>query len=280
MSNTSSAPPSARDLVAQAGRAGTSMTVRLAEQIVACGEPAVEPLIALIAREGAWEDQSSEAAMWAPIHAFHLLGAIGHPDAAPALLDSLLEQDLGDVVTETAPGVIGNLDPRVLALLIETLAQRPIQDPYVRSALVSGMIQLAARCPELRPEVTAAVRRELHQATDDFISILVDDAVLIDDPEVQRLIDEAFAQDRVELFLVSHETIERARARNTPWKFVPPLHEPMSHFEHIEHMARKPRRSPASGSRPAGQASRPLKVGRNDPCPCGNGKKYKKCHGA
>jgi len=21
------------------------------------------------------------------------------------------------------------------------------------------------------------------------------------------------------------------------------------------------------------------KIGRNDPCPCGNGKKYKKCHG-
>ena len=24
----------------------------------------------------------------------------------------------------------------------------------------------------------------------------------------------------------------------------------------------------------------PAKVGRNDPCPCGSGKKYKKCHGA
>jgi hypothetical protein len=24
----------------------------------------------------------------------------------------------------------------------------------------------------------------------------------------------------------------------------------------------------------------PQKVGRNDPCPCGSGKKYKKCHGA
>jgi uncharacterized protein YecA (UPF0149 family) len=22
------------------------------------------------------------------------------------------------------------------------------------------------------------------------------------------------------------------------------------------------------------------KLGRNDPCPCGSGKKYKKCHGA
>ncbi len=23
-----------------------------------------------------------------------------------------------------------------------------------------------------------------------------------------------------------------------------------------------------------------VKVGRNDPCPCGSGKKYKQCHGA
>jgi preprotein translocase subunit SecA len=36
----------------------------------------------------------------------------------------------------------------------------------------------------------------------------------------------------------------------------------------------------------AGAASQPTqrrtgeKVGRNDPCPCGSGKKYKKCHGA
>jgi preprotein translocase subunit SecA len=34
----------------------------------------------------------------------------------------------------------------------------------------------------------------------------------------------------------------------------------------------------------AGQPSAPKSnlpvVGRNDPCPCGSGKKYKKCHGA
>ena len=28
-----------------------------------------------------------------------------------------------------------------------------------------------------------------------------------------------------------------------------------------------------------GPVSRPPKVGRNDPCPCGSGKKYKKCCG-
>jgi preprotein translocase subunit SecA len=30
--------------------------------------------------------------------------------------------------------------------------------------------------------------------------------------------------------------------------------------------------------RPAAERGVP-KVGRNDPCPCGSGKKYKKCHG-
>jgi preprotein translocase subunit SecA len=35
------------------------------------------------------------------------------------------------------------------------------------------------------------------------------------------------------------------------------------------------------GQAPPGGGAAPVdKVGRNDPCPCGSGKKYKKCHGA
>ncbi len=35
-----------------------------------------------------------------------------------------------------------------------------------------------------------------------------------------------------------------------------------------------------AAARPAAAARQGPKVGRNDPCPCGSGKKYKKCHGA
>jgi preprotein translocase subunit SecA len=35
---------------------------------------------------------------------------------------------------------------------------------------------------------------------------------------------------------------------------------------------------PASAAGAAAVASLP-KVGRNEPCPCGSGKKYKNCHG-
>ncbi len=34
------------------------------------------------------------------------------------------------------------------------------------------------------------------------------------------------------------------------------------------------------GSAHAAAAPKAPEVGRNDPCPCGSGKKYKKCHGA
>jgi preprotein translocase subunit SecA len=34
------------------------------------------------------------------------------------------------------------------------------------------------------------------------------------------------------------------------------------------------------GGRPQPSVNKDAKVGRNDPCPCGSGKKYKKCHGA
>ncbi|MDX1387376.1 MAG: SEC-C metal-binding domain-containing protein, partial [bacterium] len=37
--------------------------------------------------------------------------------------------------------------------------------------------------------------------------------------------------------------------------------------------------SPPTGAGGTVQRKMP-KVGRNDPCPCGSGKKYKKCHGA
>jgi preprotein translocase subunit SecA len=47
--------------------------------------------------------------------------------------------------------------------------------------------------------------------------------------------------------------------------------------------ARELEQAHRAGSGPATavqQVVRGDKVGRNDPCPCGSGKKYKKCHGA
>ncbi|HEX6178506.1 MAG TPA: SEC-C metal-binding domain-containing protein, partial [Thermoanaerobaculia bacterium] len=77
-------------------------------------------------------------------------------------------------------------------------------------------------------------------------------------------------QDRVVKILwkvdvvVEHEGEQRPSRRPLP---APPKQQPMFF----------------SGSGPAQPQTvkhKEQKVGRNDPCPCGSGKKYKKCHGA
>ena len=67
-----------------------------------------------------------------------------------------------------------------------------------------------------------------------------------------------------------------------------PTRQPSTTIDALEkEFARKKQRELAVASRAGGgESSQPQqrhvgeKVGRNDPCPCGSGKKYKKCHGA
>jgi preprotein translocase subunit SecA len=67
-----------------------------------------------------------------------------------------------------------------------------------------------------------------------------------------------------------------------------PMRQPASTIDALEkEFARKKERELAAASRAGGGESAQTtqrrtgdKVGRNDPCPCGSGKKYKKCHGA
>ncbi len=79
-----------------------------------------------------------------------------------------------------------------------------------------------------------------------------------------------------------------AEGDGAPREIAIPPRAPSTTIDQIEkEFHRKKERELAAASRAgAGDSSEPTqrrtgeKVGRNDPCPCGSGKKYKKCHGA
>ena len=79
-----------------------------------------------------------------------------------------------------------------------------------------------------------------------------------------------------------------AGSDGAPREIAIPTRQPSTTIDQIEkEFHRKKERELAAASRAgAGDSSQPTqrrtgdKVGRNDPCPCGSGKKYKKCHGA
>ncbi|MDE3202361.1 MAG: preprotein translocase subunit SecA [Acidobacteriota bacterium] len=77
-------------------------------------------------------------------------------------------------------------------------------------------------------------------------------------------------------------------AEDAPREIGIPVRQASTTIDALEReFARKKQKELAVATRAgAGEASEPVqrrtgdKVGRNDPCPCGSGKKYKKCHGA
>jgi preprotein translocase subunit SecA len=79
-----------------------------------------------------------------------------------------------------------------------------------------------------------------------------------------------------------------AAGDGAPREITIPTRQPTTTIDQIEkEFHRKKERELAAASRQGGgDSSQPTqrrtgeKVGRNDPCPCGSGKKYKKCHGA
>ncbi len=97
---------------------------------------------------------------------------------------------------------------------------------------------------------------------------------------------EAFEMFSAMLDRIQHETVAfLSRVRFQPEQPVvaePPRREPRDlHYQHAEASALQP--DPQEGEAGA-DAHRPYvregrKVGRNEPCPCGSGKKYKQCHG-
>ncbi len=81
---------------------------------------------------------------------------------------------------------------------------------------------------------------------------------------------------------------EESQIASAPREIAIPTRQPSTTIDELEkEFHRKKQRELAAASRQGGgepaQASQRRtgeKVGRNDPCPCGSGKKYKKCHGA
>jgi preprotein translocase subunit SecA len=80
---------------------------------------------------------------------------------------------------------------------------------------------------------------------------------------------------------------EQPAALDAPREIAIPTRQPSTTIDELEkEFHRKKQRELAAASRQGGGEAAPAtqrrtgdKVGRNDPCPCGSGKKYKKCHG-
>jgi len=90
-----------------------------------------------------------------------------------------------------------------------------------------------------------------------------------------------------ESFDLFQDMMERIQDRVVKylWKMEVVLEQEQAEVPRAQRAPQKPKQQPmffsgSAGSEPQTVRRKEAKVGRNDPCPCGSGKKYKKCHGA
>ncbi len=283
------------------------------DALLARGARLVEPLAALVSDPEAW--RQALPAWWAPIHATFLLGAIGGPSVVPALLRAL-EQAYAhncDWVTCEIPAIMGRLGPSARPPLAAFLADRS-HPPYLRAVAAEALAAttlgdapgaedptesdspfalLGSRLVD--PDEDEDLRGAVGNTLLDFQRWEYKDALLTFARDQERI----HRENPLRLLHFTEHDVERAFAK--PHPNVDHYRRDWLDFYAPAAIARRQARwaKEAEDAEAHAQADwtdedlleedlavilpptpvvrREPKIGRNDPCPCGSGKKYKKC---
>jgi hypothetical protein len=262
------------------------------------------PELLAIAREWAepkeWPDDKDYVAGYAPVHAWRGLAQLGATAAIPLLLEMMdpLGESGDDWYLEEFPHAFAWIGPAALAPLRDYLADDK-HGVYARIAAAHALRELAGRHPQTRDDVVIALRDALSrfQATDESLNAFIISYLLeLKATDAAELIEQAHAADRVDIMvngnwnhvrqelgvaglgLVPEELAGRRAFPDLFSRFsLPPLDDS------DDDVAPKGGHAKNADYLPVDEVTPPIrtsgKVGRNEPCPCGSGKKYKKCCG-
>lgn len=263
--------------------------------VIGMGHEHVPELIRMATDEALNSAPSDSARVWAPVHAWRALAQLRAPEAIVPLLGLLsrISAENDDWVGEDVPKALAAIGPASLDPVAAYLAD-PSNDEWARVSAASALGYLGQSHPETREACVARLTAELAryaEQSESFNAFLILPLLDLGAVESASVIKAAYEADCVDEFvegdwedvairlgLQTHRA--QPRRPHSLRFFREQLQAPLDdedvfddelvrddepvHFEVAE-----PRAPIRSGP----------KIGRNDPCPCGSGKKFKKCCG-
>jgi hypothetical protein len=208
--------------------------------------------------------EAEDLTVWAPVHAWRALGQLRAEQAIGpllALMDDLLDDDFADA---ELPMVIGMIGAAAIAPLVARLAREPL-DPMSANVTLSGVTKVAEYHPACRDECIGILTGKLLPAanmTPEINGLTVGNLLDLAAVEAIDTIRDAFARDAVDPGIVGDlEDVEITLGFRTR-RSTPAPNDRFGFGEFREDIDALPK---------------VVKAGRNEQCPCGSGKKYKKC---
>jgi hypothetical protein len=210
--------------------------------------------------------------VWGPVHAWSALGQLRAESAIDPLLRLALRLDDDDFLGTELPDVLGTIGPAAIEPVTAFIADHATR-AFAVGLGVDSLKEIGSRHPETRDD---CVRR--------IVALLGSDAptdkkgkgfavgALLDLKAVESIdaMRDAFNRGAVEIGIAGDledaEIDLGLRVKRV---------SPKPNYQSAMELPVFPPRD-----RLAAPTPKLAKVGRNDPCPCGSGKKYKKCCGA
>ncbi len=213
---------------------------------------------------------------------------------------------VGDGIHEFVSTAVALFAMDQLDELAELCLDRSVNE-YCRFSIAKGVIEAFARDSISRETMIDFVRNVLENADSqdyEFRGLLIGELLDVPCDELRELIDSAFDNGLVDEFIVSKQCVAKAfdSGASRFQRYVKELQaienladtlrhwasfQPPSSRVHVSHQHTNPIPRPNSAPRFASSnldisIPEPIveaepRVGRNSPCPCGSGKKYKKC---
>lgn len=254
---------------------GLEVPAELAQEI-ASREDAVPYLRDILKNDKYWI-QGGPGDAWAPYHVIHILPLIKTKDALELLLDTVRnERDaLGDWITESTPTLLAAFGESAIERLEEFVLDDTL-DRYVRGSVATALNVIAHQYPDKKEDVKAFLSKLLDDVDDPALAaFLVDELLSFKDQNFLPQVYDAFDKGRIDTDVIRRDDVDwvfnRPEEEQNYYNF---MRSPLDHFSK-ENIGYLKSFSYPETKTPKGKKEK--KIGRNEPCPCGSGKKYKKC---
>jgi hypothetical protein len=237
---------------------------------------------------------------WIHIFAMYLLAQFREFRAYPLLVrifsvpGEFAFDLVGDTVTENLGQILASVSGGDMSGMV-ALVENEDANEYVRAASLTGLLTLCACGTLSRDQVMSYFKslfQKLRRTPDGIWSWLADSCADLCPEEVMEELRKAYEENLVDPSVIGWDDVEEALALGqeaamirlcSKRHLISDVHKELSWWycfnkDHPAPVLDRFLTSPESDAIDPIYKTEP-KVGRNDPCPCGSGKKYKKCCG-
>jgi len=216
------------------------------------------------------KSRSDSVEVWAPLHAWRVLGQLRAQEAAEPLVRLFEQLTDDDWLPSELPKVFSMIGPATIPILTNFLDNEEVEE-NCRISVPHCLEQVAKAHPMHRDACIGILVHQLDKYRINGLRLnafLVSGLMNLDAVEAIDVIRKAFLAEKVDLVVAGDlEDVEIEMGLRMVRTRPPSDPNPFAGL--LDLSGGKPGREASVGSR--------RKIGRNDPCPCGSGRKFKKC---